>query len=237
MMGEAIAATQLATLFARTGTPLQTLENRFLSWENLRRENHVLLGGDAENHWVNAILERCPFRINTPADGSARRIINTSPSAGEPASYRVVGTEETREEYALISMVQGLTSAHEFLVICGLNSPATPLAAEYLTTDSGMQQLIRALRKAAPKHAGAWHFQAIVKVDLATRYPPALRLPHSACSKTLDLRRKWSDGDIPKENLRAFRLKQNFAARWIGVRPFIHQLAVHEVAYMVALDG
>jgi hypothetical protein len=171
MMGEAIAATQLATLFARTGTPLQTLENRFLSWENLRRENHVLLGGDAENHWVNAILERCPFRIDTPADGSARKIINTSPSAGEPASYRVVGTEETREEYALISMVQGLTSAHEFLVICGVNSPATPLAAEYLTTDSGMQQLIRALRKAAPKHAGVWHFQAIIKVDLRDKVP------------------------------------------------------------------
>jgi hypothetical protein len=171
MMGEAIAATQLAGLFARTGTPLRTLENRFLSWENLRRENHVLLGGDAENHWVDAILESCPFQIKNPADGSARKIVNTSPTAGELANYRVVGTEETREEYALVSMIQGLTTAHEFLVICGLNSPASPLATEYLTTDSGMQQLIKALRKAAPRHSGTWHFQAIIKVDLRDKVP------------------------------------------------------------------
>src|SRR5262249_35093314 len=77
MMGETVAATQLASLFARTGSPLRTTENRFLSWEDLRRENHVLFGGDVPNRWVEAILAKYPFRVELA--GLSRRIVNTAP--------------------------------------------------------------------------------------------------------------------------------------------------------------
>lgn len=166
MMGEASAATRLGALFARTGAPLRTMETRFLSWENLRRENHVLLGGDVENRWVDAILAKYPWRIATPADGSPRSIVNTAPKPGEAAIYRVGGTIEAKEEYALISMIAGVGANRQLLLICGVNSPATAPATEYLTTEQGLQQLWKRLREMSPRHSGPWHFQAVIKADI-----------------------------------------------------------------------
>jgi hypothetical protein len=171
MMGEASAATHLASFFTRTGAPLRTMETRFLSWENLRHENHVLLAGDVENRWVDAILAKYPFRLANPADGSPRSIVNTAPNAGETSNYRVVGANEAREEYALISMIPGVGPNRQLLLICGLNSPAAPLATEYLTTEQGLQQLLKRLHEAAPKHSGHWRFQAVIKADVRDKVP------------------------------------------------------------------
>jgi len=163
MMGEAVAATHLASLFTHTGSLLRTTENRFLSWEDLRRENHVLFGGDVANKWVDMILAKYPFRIE--ASGLFRRIVNTAPNPGEEEFYRVSGNE-IRDEYALISMLPGVTANRQMLLLCGLNSPAMPLASEYLTTEQGLEQLLRRLRAAAPNHTGPWRFQAVIKADV-----------------------------------------------------------------------
>lgn len=176
MMGEAIAATQLASLFSQIGTPLRTMENRFLSWENLRRENRILFGGDEENHWVDYLLSKCPFRMTHPADGSLRSIINTDPQSDEPKTYEVVGSDEVREEYALISMIAGVVANQELLVICGLNSPTTPLATDYLTGENGRAQLLKLLREKAPTHIGTWHFQIVVKVDVRDKVPTMAKI-------------------------------------------------------------
>lgn len=171
MMGEAIASAQLASLFDQIGAPLRTMENRFLSWENLRRDNRVVFGGDEDNRWVDFLLSKYPFRMTSPADGALRSIVNSDPQPGEPKSYGVTGTEEVREEYALISMIPGVVENQEVLVICGLNSPATPLATDYLTSDNGRAQLLKLLRDKAPKHSGSWHFQIVVKVDVRDKVP------------------------------------------------------------------
>jgi len=171
MMGESIASTQFAGLFAQTGVALHPMEGRFLSWENLRGQNHILLAGDAENHWVDSILENYPFRMSTPLNGAARSIVNAKPQTGEPADYLVVGEEETREEYVLVSMVPALDATHQMLILCGLNSPALPLATEYLTTERGLAQLTKRLKEVDAKHAGVWHFQAVIRVVLRDKVP------------------------------------------------------------------
>jgi hypothetical protein len=171
MMGEASASTHLATLFARTGVPLRTMESRFLSWEAMRRDNYVILGGDVENHWVDVILEKYPLRLNVPSDGSPRAILNTAPRTGEQAAFHVIGSAETREEYALISMLPGIAESRQLLLICGLNSPASPSATEFLTTEKGLRQLRERLREAAPTHMGPWHFQVVIKADVRDKVP------------------------------------------------------------------
>jgi hypothetical protein len=176
MMGEASAATRLASFFARAGAPLRTMETRFLSWENLRRENHILLAGDVENRWVDTILAKYPFRLANPPDGSPRSIVNTAPARGEPVEYRVVGSNEARDEYALISMIPGVGPNRQLLLICGLNSPAAPLATEYLTTEQGLQQLLKRLREAAPNHSGPWRFQVVIKADVHDKVPTTASL-------------------------------------------------------------
>jgi hypothetical protein len=171
MMGEAGASTHLATLFAQARIPLRTIESRFLSWEALRRDNYVILAGDVENRWVEAILARYPLRLSNPADGSPRGIVNSAPRPGEQAAFHVIGDGEAREEYALISMLPGVAENRELLVICGLNSPASPSATEFLTTENGLRQVLKRLREAAPTHSGPWHFQAVIKADVRDKVP------------------------------------------------------------------
>src|SRR5262249_35068243 len=97
--------------------------------------------------------------------------LNTDPQPGEAKSYQVVGTDEVREEYALVSMIPGVVANQECLVVCGLNSPATPLATDYLTGETGRTQLLKLLHEKAPRHSGAWHFQMVVKVDVRDKVP------------------------------------------------------------------
>jgi hypothetical protein len=92
--------------------------------------------------------------------------VNSAPNPGEEESYRVSGNDETRDEYVLISMLPGVVANRQILLLSGLNSPAMPLATEYLTTEQGLQQLLRRLRAVAPKHSGAWHFQAVISADV-----------------------------------------------------------------------
>ena len=124
MMGEAVAATHVAALFARAGSLLRTTENRFLSWEDLRRENHVLFGGDLANKWVDTILAKYPFRLEV--SNLNRRIVNTAPIAGEEESYRVSGSE-IRDEFVLISMLPGVTPNRQILLLCGSTLRLCPL--------------------------------------------------------------------------------------------------------------
>src|SRR5262249_35925194 len=124
-----------------------------------------------ENRWVDALLAKYPFRLENPADGSPRSIVNTNPHSGEAAAYRVTGPNEARDEYALISMIPGIGGDRQLLLICGLNSPAAPLATEYLTTEQGLQQILKRLHEATPKHSGPWRFQAVIKADVHDKVP------------------------------------------------------------------
>ena len=167
-MGEALSAVSLATLFAKTEVPLRAVQSRFLTWQDLPKENLIVLGSDDINRWgwVDSLLEHEPFRTGTKA--GSRTIINTQPESGEQGEYGLrfpAVRTGFMQQYVLISMIPGVDGRRKLLLICGLGTQATQSAVEYLTERPQLQELLSALRKRAPAHRGPWHFQAILNTE------------------------------------------------------------------------
>ena len=168
-VGEALAAAMLATFFTKASVPVRATESRLISWEDFRRQNFVLLGHSQANAWIEPLLLDYPFRMGETDEQRLRYIENTSPAEGEQSRYEIEGPEaedEPTREHALISMIPGLDSEQKLLLINGLNTQATLMATELLTTPSALERLYARLKAAAPSHEGPWHFQAIIRTDV-----------------------------------------------------------------------
>ena len=173
-LGEAVAGVHLASLLTRLHMPVQTTQSRFVNWEDLRGDDMILLGNNEANQWLDPLLGKSPFQL-TPSKGDRQRaIVNANPRAGESAEYIINYAAKEREgdqEYALISMLPGIAKDQRLLLISGLNAQATQAAAEYLTTESALAELLGRLRQESPAHTGPWQFQAIVKTEVHDKVP------------------------------------------------------------------
>ncbi len=173
-MGDAISGAHLGALLGRGKVPVRAIQSRFVTWDLLRHQNVVLLGHDEANRWMDPLLERYPLRL-TPTSGEYNRgILNTAATGGERARFEVeypASGSGTTVEYALVSMLPGLGPNRRLLLVSGLNTQATQMAAEFLTDSESLRELLKQLRLRAPGHRGAWHFQAVVRTEVRDKVP------------------------------------------------------------------
>jgi hypothetical protein len=172
---EAHAAIQLAGLFGRAGVPVRATQSRSLTWERFRHENVIVIGQNDVGRWTRLLLERAPWQPEVGEVGDAERIVNRSPRPGEPAEYRNdlrTGKDGmTEQQLALISMLPGVNPKRELLVLHGLGSQATELAAEHLVSAAGALDLLARLRAAAGGAKQPRHFQAIFRAEVRDNVP------------------------------------------------------------------
>ena len=173
-MGEAIAGVHLTNLLTQGGVLVRATQSRFLTWEELREDNLIILGHNEANPWLERLLKNYPFRLVATSGARQRGILNAQPAPGEPAEYNINYSDSddgADEEYALISMIPGVAEGRELLLINGLNTQATQIATEFITTEATLSQLLERMKQAAPKHTGQWRFQAVVKTEVYDRVP------------------------------------------------------------------
>ena len=178
-MGEAVGASFLASLFGHVGLRIRPTESRFLGWEDFREADVILLGHNESNRWIDSALESRPFQLE-PAEGNKRRrIINLAPEPGEAKEYLIEYPNENTTvtvEYALISMTPGIDEYHELVVISGLNTGATQIAAEFLSDEMRLRGLLERMKRTAPTHKGCWYFQGVLKVEVRDKFPASADL-------------------------------------------------------------
>ncbi|MBI3684503.1 MAG: hypothetical protein HY235_29360 [Acidobacteria bacterium] len=173
-LGEAMAAVNVTRFLTGYGVPVRATQSRFLSWETLRAGSYILLGHNEANPWIDPLLKKYPLRLEATSGERQRGILNTSPAAGEPSSWKINysgGEKDADEEYALVSMIPGLENERPLLLISGLNAQATQIATEFLTNRAMLDLLCRKLKAAAPNHSGRWWFQAVLKTEVYDKVP------------------------------------------------------------------
>jgi len=173
-VGESMAVALLATFFTKAARPVRATESRLISWADFRTNDFILLGHNEANPWLDPLLRDYPFRLGQTDGQRLRYIINTSPAEGEASEYQVehspVGNQPT-QEYALISMIPGLDPKRRLLLVNGLNTQATQMAADLLTLPDRLQQLYSRLIAISPSHKGAWYFQAVIRTEVRDKVP------------------------------------------------------------------
>lgn len=178
-MGEALSGVTLTHFLVAGGKAVSATQSRFLSWEDLTRQNLILLGHNEANHWVDALLKKHPFYLVPTSTNEQRGIVNSNPRAGEKPVYRIAYSGEENdgdEEYALISMLPGFERDHPLLLISGLNTQATQMATQYLTREATLKELVGRLRAVDPSHNGPWRFQAVLKTVVHDKVPTSASL-------------------------------------------------------------
>jgi hypothetical protein len=172
--GEAIGAVHLANLFARNGLRIRATQSRFLSWDDFRRENLILLGHDEANRWVDPVLEAYPLYLESTDGAQPRRIVDRESAGGQGKQYSIAYSREddrSAVEYALVSMIPGVDRQHRLLVISGLNTQATQMAIEFLTNPPRVEDLAERLRAEVPDHEGPWDFQMVLRAEVRDKVP------------------------------------------------------------------
>ncbi len=173
-MGEALGSVELAVFFTNMGIPVHTTQSRFLSWENFRSDNLILMGHDEANPWLDPLLKKLPLRLAATEIERPRRILNTAPAPGEKAEYQIdyaTAHGQPSDDYGLVSMLGGIDGRHRLLLVNGINAEGTRTALEYLTDPKRVGELLAALRKAAPGHKGEWHFQMVLHAEVRDKIP------------------------------------------------------------------
>jgi hypothetical protein len=173
-IGEAVAGLHLTTLLSKAGVSVRSSQSRFLSWDDLRNHNYILLGHSEANHWLELILKSYPFRLVSTSGDRQRGIVNVSPATGEQPEYKISYSQaetDMDQEYGLVSVIPGIANNRRMILINGLNAQATQSATEYLTSEAMAAELLSRLKHAAPGHQGPWLFQAILRTEVYDKVP------------------------------------------------------------------
>jgi hypothetical protein len=174
-IGEVMGAYFLGDFFARVGHASRVKRSLLLTWEDLKTENMVVLGSPAENFFLRDLPQKQDFIFKPMPDDNGKPsfgVINTNPQPGEQRRYLAKQDGPSRsqisEDYAVVSLLQGLDGKKRMLILAGITTHGTQAAVEYATKPDYIRDLINHLNIAplgAPPRLPA-NFQTLVKVKV-----------------------------------------------------------------------
>jgi hypothetical protein len=174
-IGEVMGAYSLGDFFARMRQASRLKRSLLLTWEDLKTENIVVLGSPAENFFLRDLPQKQDFIFKPMPDDNGNKsfgIVNTNPQPGEQLRYFAKQDGPSRsqisEDYAVISLLQGLDGKKRMLILAGITTLGTQAAAEYVTRPDYIRDLVKHLNTAPageePKLPE--NFQTLVKVKV-----------------------------------------------------------------------
>jgi hypothetical protein len=174
-IGEVMGAYFLGDFLARVGHASRVKRSLLLTWEDLKTENIIVLGSPAENFFLRDLPQKQDFIFKPMPDENGKQtfgVINVNPRPGEQRRYFAKQDGPSRsqisEDYAVVSLLQGLDGKKRMLILAGITTLGTQAATEYVTKPDYIRDLINHLNTApsgAPPKLPE-NFQALVKVKV-----------------------------------------------------------------------
>jgi hypothetical protein len=174
-IGEVMGSYFLGDFFAKVGHASRVKRSLLLTWEDLKTENIVVLGSPAENFFLRDLPQKQDFIFKPMPDDNGKMtfgIINTNPQPGEQQRYLAKQDGPSRsqisEDYAVVSLLQGLDGKKRMLILAGITTHGTQAAVEYVTKPDYVRDLIRNLNTAPAGEPPRLpvNFQTLVRVKV-----------------------------------------------------------------------
>lgn len=179
-IGEAMGVYFLGELFARVKHPFRVKRSLLLTWEDLKSENIIVLGSPAENLFLRDLPQQQEFIFRPLKDDQGRNtfgVVNTKPGANERKVYlaRQDGPSRSQitEDYAVISLLQGLDARNRLLILAGITTFGTQAAAEYVSKTEYIEEMISSLNTAPAGQAPRLpsFYQLLIRVRVTGGVP------------------------------------------------------------------
>ena len=175
--GEVVAAARIAQLLASRNQKFSIRRNRIVSYDDIKSTNVIFIGATFED----SILRQLPVESDLTFEqmddhelsGLQDVIHDRHPSAGHPDSYALLRDAKTgtiEGDYALVSLLPGLTPDRHIMVLGGITTIGTEAAADFVTSPDNMALLdrMRPKEKTPDPHS---YFQALLRVQVREGEP------------------------------------------------------------------
>ncbi len=162
--GEVVAIAEIARRLAIEHQEFAVERARLVSYDNIRNSNAIFVGGGAGD----AILDGLPVKMDldfTLPKGGYGQVVDRRPAAGQPGQYALSRNDKTGEfqaDYALISLLPGVTPDRHIMVLAGITTLGTQAAAEFATSPAHMAVLEKMRHASNPVRSP--YFQALLEV-------------------------------------------------------------------------
>lgn len=170
--GEVVAAARISQLLSQEDKNFEIERNGVVSYEDIRDSNVIFLGASLED----SVLRTLPVKADLVFEEAPQsefvgslEIHDREPGPGQPSVYRLERDPKTRAlegEYALISLLPGVTPGRYIVVLAGISTIGTEAAAEFATTKDCMKTIAQALSGTPPKTPASPYFQALLHVQI-----------------------------------------------------------------------
>ncbi len=174
-IGEVMGGYFLGDFLARVRHSSRVKRSLLLTWEDLKTENIVVLGSPAENLFLRDLPQKQDLIFKQMPDDNNKLdfgVLNNNPKTGEQQKYFAKQDGPSRsqvsEDYAVVSLLQGVTGKKRMLILAGITTHGTQAAAEYVTKLEYINDLIQHLN-IAPRGAPPqlpMNYQVLVKVKV-----------------------------------------------------------------------
>ncbi|HVN03028.1 MAG TPA: hypothetical protein VMT86_01355 [Bryobacteraceae bacterium] len=172
-LGDMLALQRLSMLFTNLGATITATRAHQLTLDEMKKDDLVFLGGfqDRGNliwlpeHWPwrFAVVSRPGFLNNYIADTEAPPQANSHYGLEFDRNSHAI-----RSEYAMVSVVPGVSAARRVVIVAGLTTSGTQGAAEFLTSETGLRDLLAAIGiKQGGRLVFPRFFQCVVHVEVA----------------------------------------------------------------------
>ncbi len=174
-IGEVMGVFSLGDFFAKMHHPFRVKRSLLLTWDDVKVDNLVVLGSPAENLFLLDLPQPQDFVfrwVKDSDDQSVNAIVNTKPQAGEGEMYAAkhfgASPSQISEDYAVVSVLQGLSEKNRIMILAGINTFGTQAAAEYVTQPEYIKDLITHLNIAPTGEAAKlpMYYQILLKVKV-----------------------------------------------------------------------
>lgn len=154
-IGEVMGVHFLGDFFTVMRHPYRVKRSLMLTWDDAKAENIVVLGSPAENLFLLDLPQKQDFVFRWMTDDQQRHvnaIVNTDPQPGEQEYYFAKqfghSPSQISEDFAVVSLLQGLSEKNRLMILAGINTFGTQAAAEYVTQPEYIKSLISHLNLA-----------------------------------------------------------------------------------------
>ena len=173
-MGEAVGLSHLTNLFRSANKGILLKQSRYVSAEDVKYSNVILLGSVFVNEWSGKLPAGESFLLTEKAT-----IENRESEPGEQQEYKPQFDERSGKllvDYALVTVKPNISGANSVMTLAGIYSEGTEAAAEFVTNKEYLAELSEQLRRAQGGEKPIRYFQALLKVGVQDGTPIAISL-------------------------------------------------------------
>jgi hypothetical protein len=116
---------------------------REYSADLIKRDNVVLIGGQVADPWEDLFYDQMAFTIEYNPALERSYVRNAHPRSNEQAVYPVTFRPDGVVGYGIVAYLPNPSHTAEALIIAGTDSQTTDAAAEFVTSESRLEQLFK----------------------------------------------------------------------------------------------